>query len=575
MVGSAVLGAAMGAGAALLIAMTIVVYRYYHLKRQAKEWNSIDRLPYHQVEQTVRKRMGAYPKTDFNVSKEQLNVQPPQNASQSMTADIMKNPLDLCTSSSAGSHALQHQSRSYPGGPPLLCRTPSASSQSSLDSSTSKPGSHRGSSPQIRTFAPDGKAQQAHFHHEATHTSSYPLHRGSSRSPSPHRAASLDIRSSSPGFGHIGSGSDVRTPSPSQSSLASLTGGSGSSCNSPVPASPRNTTFARCLSPLLIPSSRGTTPESSCVAPPASPLGAIQPDLYLKREGPLFIGDSNKAGSLGRLHFRLSYDFDRSDLVVHLIEAHDLAGSDQGGFNDPYVRLLLVPDVDTRKRQTTIHRNDPNPVFNEIFKFPVSHEELQAEMLLLQVFDYDKYSRNDIIGEVSMPLRDFDCAQSIEIWGEITKGKKPPEELQEILISLMYLPSAERLTLNLLKARNLFVPAGKEFIDPFVKVYVSINGKRTKKKKSSCKKATCDPAWSESLTFNMNSSAMKNCEFEVCVYDQGNEIMGNNPLLGSCSLGSKVTGSGKDHWSDMLLSPRKAVFCWHTLRAHSENEHPK
>lgn len=104
-------------------------------------------------------------------------------------------------------------------------------------------GSNRGSSPQIRTFAPDGKAQQAHFHHEATHTSSYPLPRGSSRSPSPHRAASLDIRSSSPGFSHISM--DLRTSSPSQSSLTSLTGGSGSSCNSPVPASPRNATFSR------------------------------------------------------------------------------------------------------------------------------------------------------------------------------------------------------------------------------------------------------------------------------------------------------------------------------------------
>lgn len=78
-----------------------------------------------------------------------------------------------------------------------------------------------------------------------------------------------------------------------------------------------------------------------------------------------------------------------------------MPGSDQGGFNDPYVRVLLVPDVDTRKRQTNIHRNDPNPVFNDIFKFPVSHDELPSEILLLQVFDYDKYSRNDIIGEVT------------------------------------------------------------------------------------------------------------------------------------------------------------------------------
>lgn len=63
MVGSAVFGAAVGTGAALLIAMTIVVYRYYNLKRQAKEWNSIDRLPYHAVDQKVQKPVGTYPRT--------------------------------------------------------------------------------------------------------------------------------------------------------------------------------------------------------------------------------------------------------------------------------------------------------------------------------------------------------------------------------------------------------------------------------------------------------------------------------------------------------------------------------
>jgi len=71
-----------------------------------------------------------------------------------------------------------------------------------------------------------------------------------------------------------------------------------------------------------------------------------------------------------------------------LFTAHDLAGSDQGGFNDPYVRLSLVPSVDNRKRQTTIHRNNPNPFFDEHFKFPVSHEDLQDKILVLQVISF-------------------------------------------------------------------------------------------------------------------------------------------------------------------------------------------
>lgn len=55
-----------------------------------------------------------------------------------MSADILKTPLDVC-SAPIGPPPLQHQSKSYPGGQPLqLCRTPSVSSQSSLESTASK-----------------------------------------------------------------------------------------------------------------------------------------------------------------------------------------------------------------------------------------------------------------------------------------------------------------------------------------------------------------------------------------------------------------------------------------------------
>jgi hypothetical protein len=43
MVTSAVLGAAAGTGMALVVAMTIVVYRYYALRRQGKDWSQLDR----------------------------------------------------------------------------------------------------------------------------------------------------------------------------------------------------------------------------------------------------------------------------------------------------------------------------------------------------------------------------------------------------------------------------------------------------------------------------------------------------------------------------------------------------
>lgn len=43
MVSSAVLGAAVGSGLALMVAVTIVMYRYYLLRRRGKEWDELDR----------------------------------------------------------------------------------------------------------------------------------------------------------------------------------------------------------------------------------------------------------------------------------------------------------------------------------------------------------------------------------------------------------------------------------------------------------------------------------------------------------------------------------------------------
>lgn len=80
---------------------------------------------------------------------------------------------------------------------------------------------HRGSSPQIRAFGPDGRS-----------VLEGPLIASGNRSPSPLRAASFDTRAPS-GI------------APSHGSLASL-----ASLVSETPSSPR---APRCLSPLLIP----------------------------------------------------------------------------------------------------------------------------------------------------------------------------------------------------------------------------------------------------------------------------------------------------------------------------------
>lgn len=41
-----------------------------------------------------------------------------------------------------------------------------------------------------------------------------------------------------------------------------------------------------------------------------------------------------------------------------------------------------------------------------------------------QVFDYDRYSRNDIIGELRIDLAEIELTSNVEIWGDISRTKK-------------------------------------------------------------------------------------------------------------------------------------------------------
>ncbi|XP_034657562.1 double C2-like domain-containing protein alpha isoform X1 [Drosophila subobscura] len=487
---------------------------------------------------------------EVNIAKESQPIQPPRqvhglamginnhmgSGSGAVSGtDILRGPVEVFHSPLH----LHHQSRSFP---PRLQRTPSISSQSSVDSAPSrhsfKTQGHRGSSPQIRTFGPDGRSslpsEPAFPHHLA-------------RSPSPMRTISLDARCGSPA--HITDPGDIRTPSPSQSSLASLAGVTA--------AVGGGRAGGRCLSPLLIPPR--SQPGMDPAVGPASPLGALQPDLYRLPDGPVYLTAPESSHAMGRLHLRVKYDYHLFDLTVHLIEAHNLSPIEEGGFRDPYVRLMLQPEVDSRKRQTHIHRGESNPYFDQHFKFPVSRDQLQGKELVLQVLDYDRYSHNDIIGEVRLSVDGLDLSKSVEIWGDLLRTKKPKEDRPELLCSLNYLPQAERLTVVIMKARNLDTVQ-----EPYVKIYLIQNGKRIKKKKTSITKSDdpTNPIWNEAFTFNLQSNYLHSAAIEIYVVGAGSEAA----EIGCCGLGPQESGTGCQHWHDMINNARKPTAMWHYIR---------
>lgn len=61
---------------------------------------------------------------------------------------------------------------------------------------------------------------------------------------------------------------------------------------------------------------------------------------------------------------------------------------------------------------SSVVRNTRNPVYDEDFTFyGLSMAEIQAMSLHFVVLSFDRYSRDDVIGEVILPLNEVDLSQ--------------------------------------------------------------------------------------------------------------------------------------------------------------------
>ncbi|XP_018319644.1 synaptotagmin-1 [Agrilus planipennis] len=239
----------------------------------------------------------------------------------------------------------------------------------------------------------------------------------------------------------------------------------------------------------------------------------------------------------GSIHVNLVYDPIAGILTVHLVEAQDLQARDFSGTADPYAKIRLLPDK-TNVWQTRIHKKTLNPVFDEDFVFEVRAATLGRHTLEILLYDFDAYSRHHSIGGVQMPLANIDLSEKVDVWKKLMplNNQDSRLDLGELMVSLAYLPSAERLTVVIVKARNLrVVDDTRNSSDPFVKVSLIQGSKRLKKRKTGVQRNTVCPVFNEAFTFDIGKDVLKNCYIEFCVAHDS--LLGASELLGKCKIG--------------------------------------
>lgn len=151
-------------------------------------------------------------------------------------------------------------------------------------------------------------------------------------------------------------------------------------------------------------------------------------------------------GGLGTLHFSLEYQPERKAFIVHIKvlyvfrcvcvcnqffdrhlnknvfsqswliyfdfmiqEAHGLSPTDEQSLtSDPYIKLTLLPEKKHRVK-TRVLRKTLDPAFDETFSFYGIPLARVSELALhFMVLSFDRFSRDEVIGETLVPLSGID-----------------------------------------------------------------------------------------------------------------------------------------------------------------------
>ncbi|NXN57902.1 PCLO protein, partial [Rynchops niger] len=162
----------------------------------------------------------------------------------------------------------------------------------------------------------------------------------------------------------------------------------------------------------------GTTSAASSAVP--SPGQPGSPSVSKKRHSskPAETTKSASHPITGEIQLQINYDKHLGNLIIHILQARNLAPRDNNGYSDPFVKVYLLPGRGAEyKRRTKYVQKSLNPEWNQTVIYKnISTEQLKKKTLEVTVWDYDRFSSNDFLGEVLIELSSVSQLDNTPRW---------------------------------------------------------------------------------------------------------------------------------------------------------------
>ncbi|NXW05489.1 SYT13 protein, partial [Fregetta grallaria] len=265
------------------------------------------------------------------------------------------------------------------------------------------------------------------------------------------------------------------------------------------------------------------------------------------------------------LRYSLAYDQQNAELRVALLEGKRQRSSTDTGCHC-YILGTLVSKSGIAEAQTELKKKVLHTLWEEVLRFPLTEEEMPEGTLTLTLRNCDKFSRHSIVGELKLSLANMEDSFGMAQWERLkTPEKEPSTGHGEVLLSISYLPAANRLLVVIIKAKNLHSKQLKDLLGNDVSVKVTLRHQSLKLKKKQTKRAKhkINPVWNEMIMFEVPHELLRASSVELETLSQ--DRAGQSHVLGKCSLGLHVTGTERNHWEEMLRNPRRQIAMWHQL----------